>query len=70
MNQTHISLISKVNNPEFISQFRPINLCNVNYKIFSKVLVQRIKPIMPNLVGEEQSIFVPNHQIINNVVIV
>lgn len=39
MNQTNIALIFKVNNPEYISQFRPIGLCNVNYKIFSKVLI-------------------------------
>lgn len=70
MNQTHITLIPKIKNPEYITQFRAIWLCNVNYKVFSKILVQRIKPFMPSLVGEEQSSFVPNHQIINNVVIV
>lgn len=70
INSTLISLIPKVSHPELISQFRPIGLCNVNYKIWSKLLVQRLKPLLANLVGEEQSSFVPNRQIINNVVIV
>lgn len=70
MNDTFIALIPKVCNPCSISQFRPIGLCNVNYKILSKALAQRIKPLMNILVGEEQSGFVPNRQIINNVVIV
>lgn len=51
INSTFISLIPKVNNPEVISQFGPISLCNVNYKIWSKVLLQRIKPFrLPLLV--------------------
>lgn len=43
IGETLICLIPKVDNPECCSQFRPISLCNVTYKILTKVLVDRIK---------------------------
>lgn len=43
LNETHITLIPKVKNPEEVSQFRPISLCNFSYKIVAKVMVNRMK---------------------------
>jgi hypothetical protein len=41
-NDTPVVLIPKVDDPERITQFRSINLCNVIYKIISKMLALRL----------------------------
>ena len=58
INHTFITLIPKVNNPENVSEFRPISLCNVIYKIISKVIANRLKPFLNSIVSEAQSAFI------------
>lgn len=70
LNETHIVLLPKVDNPELPSQFRPIGLCNVAYKIVTKVIINRIKPLLPMLISNTQASFVPGRQITDNIVIV
>lgn len=59
INATHISLIPKIESPERVTQFRPISLCNVIYKILTKVIVGRIRPLLDLIVSPLQSSFFP-----------
>ncbi|KAK6162982.1 hypothetical protein DH2020_002823 [Rehmannia glutinosa] len=69
LNRTHIVLLPKFKSPEHISQFRPISLTNVIFKILAKTLANRLKPHMPTLIVETQSAFVLNRLITDNVLI-
>lgn len=69
MNHTFITLILKKKTPEKVTDYRYISLCNVLYKIIAKVLVNRLKLILPHVISSTQSAFVLVRLIIDNVIV-
>ncbi|XP_048496063.1 uncharacterized protein LOC125495441 [Beta vulgaris subsp. vulgaris] len=58
LNRTVVALIPKSENPEKISQFRPISLVNTSLKVISKILVKRMRPILSKEISPNQNSFI------------
>lgn len=68
LNHTFIALIPKRANPSLVDHFRPISLCNVIYKIITKILANRIKPLLSKIVSPFQCAFIPGRTMTDSVI--
>ena len=62
-------LISKTNNPSRVTDYRPISLYNVAYRLASKVVANRMRVVLKDIVCENQSAFVSKRLITDNVLV-
>lgn len=66
---TNVALVPKKRNPVSMAELRSISLCNVIYKVISKVLANRLKVIIDYVISENQSAFIPGRLITDNIMI-
>ena len=69
LNLTYIALIPKVKNPSWVNEYKPISLCNVLYKLISKVLANSLKKILHSIISPTQSAFIPDRLITDNILV-
>ena len=67
-NSTFLSLIPKEVNPETFDRFQTISLCNASYKLLTKLLANRLKPLLENLISPLQGGFVKGRHLVDNVI--
>ena len=69
-NSSFLALIPKEKSHNSLDRSNPISLCNISYKILSKILASRLKSIMGRLISNSQGGFVAERQILDNIIIV
>ena len=67
VNSTIIALIPKVPNPMHVGDYRPISCCNTIYKCIAKIIANRLKLALPDLIDPMQSAFVQGRRISDNI---
>jgi hypothetical protein len=68
INSIIIALIPKTKNPKSVTEFRPISLCKVVHEILSKILANRLKIILPDIISGSQSAFISGRLITDNII--
>jgi len=59
-------MVPKVVNPTSLTNLRPIAYCNTLYKCITKVLCERLKPVLHWLVESSQDAFIEGRYILHN----
>jgi hypothetical protein len=65
LNSTFLTLIPKAANPTTFDDYRPIALCNLCYKLISKIIASRLKPFLSRYISNEQLGFLKGRQILD-----
>ena len=63
LNSTFLALIPKKDNPESLDDYMPISLCNITYKVVTKIIAQRFRKVLSKIISKEQFGFLEDRQI-------
>ena len=69
IDQTFISLTSEVESPELVKHLHPISLCNIVYKVVTKIIANRLRRILPTVITPTQCGFIHNRSSSHNVIV-
>jgi hypothetical protein len=69
INHTFVTLVSEVKNLEKVTEYHPIIMCNVIFMLISKVFANRLKLVLPHVISNTQTAFMPGHLITNNILV-
>ena len=70
MHQAIITLIPKKGDTNKLKYWQPISLLCNDYKILTKILANRIKNILPEIMSEEQTCSIPTRSIFNSIFLI
>lgn len=70
LNDTVLCLIPKFKNANLLSNFFPIGLCNILYKVINKTIANRIKPFLQQVIGPYQSSFFKGRWASDNAILI
>lgn len=70
INSVALALVPKCSNPSRIEEYRPISCCNSIYKCIAKMLARRLQKVLPSIISPNQTAFVPNRIIGDNIMLV
>lgn len=69
LNNTVITLIPKSSHASNVGDYRSIACCNTIYKIISKILCNRLKLVLHDLIYDNQSAFIAGRSIVQTILI-
>lgn len=69
-NASFITLVLKIKDPLTIGDYRPISFIGIMYKIIAKLLSSRLKRVIGECIGDEQSAFIEGRNILEGPLII
>jgi Reverse transcriptase (RNA-dependent DNA polymerase) len=66
---SHLVLIPKIDHPSKPTHFRPLSVCSVYYRLLTKIIANRVKPLLSGLVSNTQMVFLKGHSIQKNILL-